>query len=71
MSDLEKSGSSSPRAAREARAYRLVVASAVLTVGTIVGVLMAIAGVIGFGLPFLMAIGASISAFLFKRTVDK
>ena len=71
MSDLEPSRPRSPRAAREQRVYRLVVASGTLTVATIVGFLMAAFGAIGFGIPFLTAIGASICAYLVKRSVGK
>ena len=42
------------------------------TAGTVavVGFVLALVGVIGFGVPVLAAIIAAVCAFLFRRTVD-
>jgi len=69
MSELEPSRSRLPRSAREQRAYRLVVAGGALGVVAVVGLILAIAGAIGGGIPFLAAIGAVICWLMFRRTV--
>ena len=69
MSDLERSGSRLPRSTRERRAYRLVVAAGAFGAIAVVGFVLAIAGVIGLGIPFLAAVLAVISGWLFRRTV--
>jgi hypothetical protein len=70
MSDLERSGSRLPRRTREERAYRLVVASGALGVVAVVGVILAIAGVIGLGLPVIAAALAAVCFLLFRRIVS-
>jgi hypothetical protein len=69
MSDLERSRNRLPRSAREQRAYRLVVAGGTLGVVAAVGIVLAIAGVIGIGLPLLAAALAAVCLVLFRRTV--
>ena len=70
MSDLERrSGSRPSRRQREQRAYNLVLATGGLGVVVIVGIVLAIAGVIGWSLPVLAAILAVIAGVLFRRTV--
>jgi hypothetical protein len=69
MSELEPRGSRLPRSTRERRAYRLVVATGVFGAFAVVGFVLAIAGVIGLGTPFLAAVLAVVSAWLFRRTV--
>ena len=69
MSDLERSSSRLPRSTRERRAYRLVLATGALGAIAVVGFVLAIAGVIGLGIPFLAAVLAVISGWLFRRTV--
>ena len=70
MSDLERrSGSRPSRRQREQRAYNLVLATGGLGVVFIVGIVLAIAGVIGWSLPVLAAILAVIAGVLFRRTV--
>ena len=71
MSDLERSPSRVPRRTREERAYRLVVASGTLGVVAVVGVILAIAGVIGLGIPLLAAAVAAVCFVLFRRTVSR
>jgi hypothetical protein len=69
MSELEPSRSRLPRRTREQRAYRLVLASGALGVVAVVGFVLAIAGVIGLGIPFLAAVLAVVCGLLFRRTV--
>ncbi len=69
VSELQRSGSSLPRKAREERAYRLVLATGTLGVVTVVGFVLAIVGVIGGGIPFLTAALAIVCGLLLRRTV--
>ena len=70
MSDLERrSGSRPSRRQREKRAYNLVMAGGVLGLVFVVGAVLAILGIIGWGIPILAAILAVICALLFRRTV--
>jgi type IV secretory pathway TrbD component len=71
MSDLERSPSRVPRKTREERAYRLVMASGTLGVVAVVGVILAIAGVIGLGLPLIAAALAAVCFLLFRRAVSR
>ena len=71
MSDLERSPSRVPRKTREERAYRLVVASGTLGAVAVVGVILAIAGVIGLGIPLIAAAVAAVCFVLFRRTVSR
>jgi hypothetical protein len=70
MSDLERSPSRMPRRTREQRAYRLVVAGGGFGVVAVVGVILAIAGVIGLGLPVIAAAVSAVCFLLFRRTVS-
>ncbi len=69
MGELEKRGSYTPRRARERRAYQLVVASGVAGTVGVVGIVLAIAGVIGAGLPIIALIVAALCALGFMRMV--
>jgi putative flippase GtrA len=70
MSSLEpRRGSRVSRSQKEQRAYRLVVVGSVSAAVAVVGFVLAIAGVIGSGIPVLAAIIAAISAFMFRRVV--
>lgn len=70
MADLERRGNRSPRAAREARAYRLVVGGGVAAVVAVVGIVLAIVGVIGGAIPLVAIIVAIACFLLFRRTVS-
>ena len=59
-----------PRAQREQRAYRLVVAGGTLGLVAVAGFALAIAGVIGAGWPLIAALVAVACFFLFRRTVS-
>ena len=66
MANLQKRGSYTPRRAREKRAYQLVVAGGTATaVGVITGVL-AIAGVLGGGIPVIAFLVAALCLVLFR-----
>ena len=71
MGDLSpRAGGPPSRRTREQRAYRLVVAGGTAGAVAVVGFILAIVGVIGFGVPVLAAIVAALCALLFRRTVD-
>jgi hypothetical protein len=72
MGDLERrSGSRLPRRAREQRAFRLVVATGALGVVAVVGLVLAIAGVMGLGIPLLAAILAVVCFLWLRRTLGR
>jgi hypothetical protein len=71
MGDLTPSSGGVPsRRAREQRAYRLVVAGGAAGAVAVVGLVLAIVGVIGYAIPVLALVIAVICAFLFRRTVS-
>src|SRR6185312_4162001 len=71
MADLERrSPSPLSRRRREQRAYRLVLATVTLGVIAVVGIVLAIAGVIGGGIPFLAAVLAAVCGLLLRRTLS-
>jgi hypothetical protein len=69
VADLQKRGGYTPRRSREKRAYRLTVVGG--TAGTIgvVSFVLAIAGVVSWGLPIVLLIVAALCAWGFMRTV--
>jgi hypothetical protein len=71
MADLERrSPSRLSRRQRERRAYQLTLATGGLAVVAVVGVVLAIAGVIGGTLPFLAAVLAVVCGLLLRRTLS-
>jgi hypothetical protein len=69
MANIEKRGGYTPRRVRERRAYRLVVTGGVAgTVGVVTAVL-AIAGVMSWGVPIIALIVAAISVAMFRAVV--
>jgi hypothetical protein len=70
MSDLERRSSRVPRRTREQRAYRLVMAGGALGVVAVVGFVLAIAGVLGWGIPILALVLAVVCGLLFRRAVS-
>ena len=71
MSDLSRSPGGPPsRRSREQRAYRLVVTGGVAGVIAVVGLVLAIAGVVGLGVPVIAAIIAAVCFFMVRRTVS-
>ena len=69
MTDLSPRPNRSPRRAREDRAYKLVLAGGAAAVVAVVTFVLAIVGVMGFGVPVLAAIVAVLCGWLFRRTV--
>ena len=70
MSNLERrSGGRLTRGQRENRAYKLVMVGGAAGAVTVVGAVLAIVGVIGWGLPIVAAIVAAVCLLLFRRTV--
>ena len=70
MSNLERrSGGRPSRRQREQRAYRLAVVGGTAGLVAVVGLLLAIFGIIGSGLWVVAAVIAVICAILFRRTV--
>jgi hypothetical protein len=64
-------GSSLSRRQREARSFRLVTIGGVAGAVTVIGAVLAIAGVIGWGLPFIAAAVLVVCAFLFRRLMPR
>jgi hypothetical protein len=58
------------RRSRERRAYQLAVGGGVAGAVAVIGGILAIAGVIGWGLPLLAVVIAVVCAFLFRRTMS-
>jgi putative flippase GtrA len=71
MGDIERRPTRTPRRAREQRAYRYAVIGGAAGLVAVVGLVLAIAGVIGSGLWLIAAVVAAICALLFWRTVSK
>ena len=70
MSSLEpRGGGGMSRRQREQRGYQLVVAGGVAGLVTVVGGILAIFSVIGWGLPFVALVVAVICLLLFRRLV--
>ena len=70
MADLQRSsGTRMTRRQREQRAYQLTLATGGFAVVTVVALVLAIAGVLGAGLPILTAILAVVCFVLLRRTV--
>ncbi|MCW2992029.1 MAG: hypothetical protein JWM73_2623 [Solirubrobacterales bacterium] len=68
MSGLE---SRTPRSVRERRAYNLVVVGGVASVVFVVGLLLALFGVIGSGIPLVALIVAVVSGLLFRGMTNR
>jgi len=70
MSDLQRRpGSGLSRSQRERRAYQLVLVGGGASVVAVVTVILAIAGVMGWGIPLIAIVVALAAGFLFRRTV--
>jgi hypothetical protein len=68
MADLQKRGGYTPRRTREQRAYRLVVVGGATGGLGALGVILAIAGVIGWGGPIILLLVALACFGLFRST---
>jgi hypothetical protein len=65
------SGGPPSRRGRERRAYQLVLAGSAAGTVAVVGFVLALFDVIGFGIPFIAAIIAVVCVLLFRRTVGR
>ena len=68
MSNLQKRGNYTPRRTREQRAYRLVVTGGVAGTIGVVGLALALVGVISAGIPVIALIVAAICLVMFRST---
>jgi putative flippase GtrA len=71
MSELSNRPKYTPRRTREQRAFRLVQVGGVAGGVAVVGFVLALIGVIGFGIPLLAAIVAVVCAVLFRGVVGR
>lgn len=71
MSDIQRRGSYTPRRAREARAYQLVVIGGVSGLAGVVGILLAAVGVVGAGIPIILLLVAIACGFGFRSMTTK
>ena len=71
MSDLSRRSGYTPRRTREQRAYRLVQVGRAAGLVAVVGFVLALIDVIGFGIPLLAAIVAVVCIVLFRSTVGR
>ena len=72
MSDLTKgSGGPPSRRGREKRAYQLVVTGGTAGAVAVVTFVLAIFGVVGFGIPLIAIVVAVICGLLLRRTVAR
>ena len=72
MSHPARTPSNRPsRRQREARAYRLTLATGGGALATIVALVLSIADVVGFGLVLLLAVLTAISGYLLKRALGR
>ncbi len=72
MSDLTKgSGGPPSRRGREKRAYRLVVTGGTAGAVAVVTFVLAVFGVVGFGIPLIAIVVAVICGMLLRRTVAR
>ena len=65
------SGGPPSRRSRERRAYQLVLAGSAAGTVAVVGFVLALFNVIGFGIPFIALVVAVICIWLFRRTVNR
>jgi hypothetical protein len=65
-----RSGGPPSRRSREKRAYQLAVTGGVAAAVAVIGVILALVGVFGWGVPVIAAIVAAVSYFLFRRSVS-
>lgn len=70
MADLERSrGRPLSRAQRTDRAYKLTLATGGLGLVAAVGIVLAIVGVVGWGLPILALVLAAVCGLLLRRSL--
>lgn len=71
MADLQKRGSYTPRRAREQRAYRIVQAGTASAVATVATAILAVFGVIGWGIPIVLAILTALCVWGFRGATGR
>jgi hypothetical protein len=69
MSMEPRRGAPVSRRRREERAYRLVIAGGTAGVVAVVTLVLALVGILSFGVPVIAAIVAAVCWVLFRRTV--
>jgi len=69
MANIDKRGNYVPRRQRERRAYQLAVGGTTAGVVGVVSLVLAVAGVLSFGLPVIALILAALCYFGFQRSV--
>lgn len=71
MSDITPRPNRTPsRRAREDRAYKLVLAGGTAGVVFVVTFVLAIVGVMGYGIPILALLVAALCGWMFRRTIS-
>jgi hypothetical protein len=65
------SGGPPSRRGRERRAFQLVLVGSTAGVIAVVGFILAVVDVMGFGIPFIAAIVAVVCLLLFRRAVSR
>jgi hypothetical protein len=71
MTDLSPRPNRTPsRRSREDRAYKLVLAGGTAAVVAVVTFVLAIVGIVSFGVPVLAALVAALCGWFFRRTVS-
>lgn len=65
-----RSGGPPSRRSREKRAYQLTVTGGVAGAVAVIGAVLALVGVFGWGVPVIAAIVAAVCFFLLRRTVS-
>lgn len=71
MSGLTPSSGGPPsRRSRERRAYQLVLVGSTAGVIAVAGLVLALVGVMGLGIPLIAAVVAVVCALMFRRTVS-
>ena len=72
MSGLEpRSGGRLTRRERERRAYRLTLAAGATGLAGVVGIVLALFGVIGAGVPVLLLVVAAVLGLMLRRTLGR
>ena len=71
MADMSRRPNYTPRRTREQRAFRLVQVGGAAGVVAVVGFVLALIDVIGFGIPLLAAIVAVVCLVMFRSVVGR